>query len=485
MMQQQDTFWSVQFILLPESLPTDPLFPLNANKAAEWRKGKFRNFTTFLDQINAAKQKMSQRGSDPVNRRGSKIRSEDSDSEATKEKLFRCIRQQNWYQLVQTVQDTSSNFTGYFHFSGPGPCARTDYFILSKLTDYLTDQLTGLLTGEEVWRVVLTLGEKSFISRFDDQTFSIQSNGYYICSFQAGEFPSERVHSRLPHAPSAEQICAIEVLWDQKEFCMTRNSAHLAAPNLPPIHPDFNEGQRICPLLDSLLPPPSCSDGNTGACTSVVHLSHDKAYSPFAGFRIELQFRVASTSLLNQAVSEFKHFAHKSGYVLKLYPSCHTLSDLFSHPFRRPYHIPLLLPDAAQLDTSRVVQIMNLIAFKFGFIKESHLSFVPSPPYTPSQLGKDRFTHFTGQYFVSLVPQGLDHVEGELVNNPPPPDKGGCYSRPGFLWWNNFLLNRKSRSRVACKEHNTDLSSMIAFCAGKNGLLEEFLLEYGNVDIPI
>ena len=479
MMQQVDTFWSVQFILLPESLPTDLL--LYPEKARKWREAKFRNFTTFLDQINAAKQRMSQRGSDPVSRRGSKLKSEDPDSEATKQKLFKCIQLENWHELVQTIQNTASNFTGYFHISGP--CARTNYFILSKLTDYLTDQLTELMTRDEVWTAVLTLGRKGFISRFDDPTFSIQSNGYYICSFQEGEAPPERGHSRLPHGASAEQICAIEVLWDQKDFLVTRSQAvHLSPPNLPPIHPDFNEGQRICPLLDALLPPQSCRDGSASACTSAVHLSHDKAYSPFAGFRIELQFRVAATSLLNQAVSEFEHFAHKSGYVLKLYPSCHTLSDLFSHPFRRPYYIPLLLPSQTQLDSSRMVEIMTLIAFKFGFIKESHLSFVPSPPYTPAQLRRDRFTHFTGQYFVSLVPQRLDNVE-ELVSCSCSPDQEGYYNRPGFLWWNNFLLNRKSRSRVACKEHNRDLSSMIAFCAGDHRELEQFILD--SIDISL
>ena len=478
-MQQQDTFWRVQFILLPESLPPDLLSPRNGDRAAEWRKAKFLNFTTFLDQINAAKQKMSQRGafSDPINRRSSKLKSEDPDSAATKDKLYRCIRQGNWYELVETIQDAANSFTGYFHISASFPCAPTNYFILSKLTDYLTDKLAGLLTGEEVWTAVLTLGKKGFISRFDDPTFSIQSNGYYICSFQGG--PAEG-HSRLPHGASAEQICAIEVLWDQTYFLTPRSNAPLDPPSLPPIHPDFNEGQRICPLLDALLPPLSSGEGSASSCTSVVHLSHDKAYSPFAGFRIELQFRVASTSLLNQAVSEFKHFAHKSGYVLTLYPSCHTLSDLFLHPFRRPYHIPLLLPSNALLDIPRVVQIMTLIAFKFGFIKESHLSFVPSSPYTPAQLGKDRFTHFTGQYFVTLVPQGLDRETGELANGACSPDKEGYYSRPGFLWWNNFLLNRKSRSRVACKEHNADLSSMIAFCAGLNGELERFILESRN-----
>lgn len=482
MMQQEDTFWNIQFILLPSSIPDEYLVSENGDKMREWKRNKFENFTTFLDQINAAKQKLSHRDSfsDPINRREIKQRSQDSDNEATKEKLFKCIEQRNWSELVETIQNPKNNFLGYFQISS-NPNTQTNYFILCKLTDYLEQQLHGLLTREGVWDVVLDLVEKGYISRFDDPTFQLKTNGYYICSFQNASLPSERGHMKLVHTTSAEQVCAIEVLWDQNEYLTTRSylRSNLQISYLAPIHLDFNEGQRICPLLDSLIPT-SLQDAKRA---SAVHLSHDKVYSPLAGFRIELQFRLAPISLLNQVVSEFEHFAQKSGYVLKMYPSCRTLSDMFSHPFRRPYYIPLTLPDSIQPPASRVIEVMALIAFKFGFIRESHLCQIPSPPYTPTELHKNRFTHYTGQYFVSLVPERVEFIFAKDRKCACFPDKAGYYSKIGFLWWNNFLLNRKTRSRVACKESNKDLSAMIRFCSGEDGELKLFLQKIDNVSL--
>ena len=477
MMQQEDTFWSIQFILLPVSLPDEYILSENGDKMREWKRTKFENFTTFLDQINAAKQKISNRNSfsDPINRRGTKQKSQDSDNEATKEKLLKCIEQRNWLELVETIQNPANNFLGYFQISS-NPNTRTNYFILCKLTDYLEQQLHGSFTRETIWDVILNLAEKGYISRFDNPTFQLKTNGYYICSFQN---PSERGHMKLVHTTSAEQVCAIEVLWDQNEY-LTHNylKSKLKISYLLPIRRDFNEGQRICPLLDSLMP----SSPRDTKLASVVHLSHDKAYSPLAGFRIELQFRIAPISLLNRAVSEFEHFAQKSGYVLKMYPSCRTLSDMFSHPFRRPYYIPLMLPDSMQPPAPRVIEIMTLIAFKFGFIRESHLRHIPSPPYTPTELHKNRYTHFTGQYFVSMVPETADSIFSFDRKNSFS-DKAGYYSKIGFLWWNNFLLNRKTRSRVACKESNKDLSAMIRFCSGEDGELKLFLQKIDNFSL--
>ena len=477
-MQQGDSFWSVQFILLPSSLPTELIFSGgNSAKVKEWKEAKFLNFTTFLDHINAAKQKMSQRGSfsDPVNRKSNILRSQSSGSDPIRGKLLRSIQQEIWSELVQTIQNPSSGFHGFFHLSSPCPNTRTNFFILSKLTDFLTAQLGDVMTPSKVWNVVQTLSKRGLLSRFGSPAHSIQTNGYYICSFQEADVFTEG-KSKIYRAPSAEQICAIEVLWDETDFLSSAQPPSTPTFSyLPPIHPDFNEGQRICPLLDQLAPFVSDSETNS------VHLSHDKAYSPLAGFRIEIQFRVASTSLLDQAVLEFKHYAQKSGYNFLLYPSCRTFSYLSSHPFRRPHYIPLAFPSSHLHDTRRVVEIMTLILLRFGFIKESFLSKVPPPRVTPSQLQRDRFTHYTGQYFVSLVPQEVDLKELEGGDTPYSPGKVGYYTKLGFHWWNNFLLNRGTRSRVASREENKDLASMIEFCSGVSGELDEFLVRIENI----
>ncbi|XP_070204272.1 GATOR complex protein Iml1-like isoform X2 [Littorina saxatilis] len=262
-------------------------------------------------------------------------------------------------------------------------------------------------------------------------------------------------------------------------------------------------------------------------------------YSPLCAFELQIQWMVATGSLLGDMIYSFARKATTNGFHLIPVPvDPFALPECInSDPLRGPIFISLLLgledrafsgcaEDAKQ---ERLLMIQDAILKRFGFVRCSVVqpnTQVPRTSMTRNAADLDandykhQYVHCTVGMFV-LVPE----VKSSPLPPPPPapapkyplppvvqlkyppsPTASAAYlgkrsssdlhkdyiarqhsnmkheqhHRVGFLWSWNFMSSKRWRSGNTGSEEFQDkmLADFRKFCGGKDGRLEEFLQDY-------